>query len=193
MKKVFYLVFTIFLSSNFVFSATEKQFISVEEVQESLKFINEPKNVQKARLKAFKRIPPLKGNKFLKYEMTDRWYCYPANKTRPYPEVDNDNYKRNITYFSDKTYSVSRNGYRDSYTYDFNCNLVEYGTGYPYYSGIIYIYNPNNELIKIFVSYRFRWYEFAPDKTFVGYWGFLKKYAPNGKTVIMTRSRSPIY
>lgn len=193
MKNILSLFFIVFLSSVSTLAATEKQFIPVEEVQKSLKFFDEPKDVQKARIKAFKKTPPL-PDVILEYEKKDKWHCYPANKSRPYPKFDIDGYKRNMTFFSEKTYCVYEYTSTRVYYYDYNCNLVEYSKKDPLsFSDVWFNYNLDGELIKIFVDYKFKTYHFAPDGTLVGYWKFFNKYSPDGQKVIMTRSRSPIY
>lgn len=175
---------------NPVFSATEKEFIPVEEVQESLKFADEPENVQRARIRAFKNtpLPPVILEKY----KTDS-FCSPKTKTRPYPIVDNDHFRRQIVYFSDKAYVVFISGEATIYYYDYDCNLIGYGRVSPYSLKVAHVYNINNELQKIFVFYKYKLYHFKPDGTLVGYWKFSKKYSPDGKNVIMTSSKYPIY
>ena len=159
---------------NSVFAATEKQFITPDEVQESLKFADEPFEIQNARNEVFYsniNIPyKTDTSKYQKY-FIDKSYNSKKHKTAKW---------KNIGYYSNGYYEWFKNGIWLRFIYENGKILFIRKEIYNNNKDIFidFLYEPNGNLKYIHyitkdkINNNFWWTEYVFDtkKNYLGKW-----------------------
>lgn len=191
------LIFMVFLISNVTFAATEKQFINSEEVQEYLKYIDEPLEIQEARFEIFYNnidIPYKIDISPYKDYFTDHYYNIKKSRTTKF---------RWIFYFSNGLYEWFKEDTKLRFIYD--KGHLTYIVKEFYYKEkkifICYLYDINGNLKYIqYVNYIKRYgknsfwknyYIFDIDKNYIGTWYKDNFYNKEGQIILKGRDFIP--
>jgi len=195
--KIFFSFLLVIFIQDIVFPATEKQFINSEEVQESLKYIDEPLEIQEARFEIFYNnidIPYKIDSSIYKDYFKDSYYNFKISKTTKF---------RWIFYYSNGFYEWFKEDTKLRFIY--NKGLLTYIVKEIFYKEkkifICYIYNINGFLEYIeYVNFTKndrrkgfweKYYVFDCNKNYIGTWYKDNFYNKEGEIILKGRDFIP--
>ena len=189
--KIFFSFLLVLFIQNIVFPATEKQFISTDEVQESLKYIEEPLEIQQARFEIFYNnidIPYKIDSSVYKDYFCDNHYNFKKSKTTNF---------RLIRYYSNGLYEWFKNFTKLRLIYDKGIlvYIVEEKI-YPNKILINYIYDIKGNLKYLeYINYKknsdLKFYIFDNSKKYIGTWYKDNFYNKEGQIILKGRDFIP--
>ena len=193
--KIFFSFLLVLFIQNIVFPATEKQFINSGEVQESLKYIEEPLEIQQARFEIFYNnidIPYKIDSSVYKDYFCDNHYNLKKSKTTNF---------RLIRYYSNGLYELFKIFTKIRLIYDKGSlvYIVEEKI-YPNKTFIDYFYDTNGNLRYLeYINYKnnydknsyHKFYIFDNNKNYIGTWYKDNFYNKEGEIILKGRDFIP--